>query len=126
MSSRLTRSVLAFGLSILLIATTIGTFAAFAWSMASLRLRHHAVVGRDDQDDDVGDLGAAGAHQRERFVTRRVEEHDVATVDRHVIRADVLGDAAGFAFGHSCLANRVEQARLAVIDVAHHRYDRGS
>ena len=41
------------------------------------RLRHHAVVGRDDEDDDVGDLGAAGAHQRERLVARRVEEHDV-------------------------------------------------
>ena len=45
------------------------------------RLRHDAVVGRDDQDDDVGDARAAGAHHRERFVTRRVEEHDVAVVD---------------------------------------------
>ena len=41
------------------------------------RLRHHAVVGRDDEHDDVGDLGAAGAHERERLVAGRVEEHDV-------------------------------------------------
>ena len=34
-SSRFTRSGLAFGLSILLIATMIGTFAARAWSIAS-------------------------------------------------------------------------------------------
>ncbi len=34
-SSRLTRSGLAFALSILLIATMIGTFAARAWSIAS-------------------------------------------------------------------------------------------
>ena len=34
------------------------------------RLRHDAVVGGDDEDDDVGDLGAAGAHHRERFVAR--------------------------------------------------------
>ncbi len=34
-SSRLTRSALAPGLSILLTATTIGTLAAFAWSIAS-------------------------------------------------------------------------------------------
>ena len=40
-------------------------------------LRHHAVVGRDHEDDDVGDLRAAGAHQRERFVAGRVEEDDV-------------------------------------------------
>ena len=35
-SSFLTRSTLALGLSILLIATTIGTFAALAWSIASI------------------------------------------------------------------------------------------
>ena len=45
------------------------------------RLRHDAVVGRDDEDDDVGDARAAGAHHREGFVTRRVEEHHVAVVD---------------------------------------------
>ena len=42
------------------------------------RLRHDLVVGRDDQDDDVGDLGAAGAHGGERLVARRVEEGDRA------------------------------------------------
>ena len=42
------------------------------------RLRHDAVVGRDDQDDDVGDLRAAGTHLRERLVAGRVEEHDLA------------------------------------------------
>jgi hypothetical protein len=88
------------------------------------RLRHHAVVGRDDEDDDVGHLGAAGAHERERFVAGRIEEDDVPAVDRHVVRADVLRDAAGFPFGHARLANRVEQAGLAVIDVAHHGDDR--
>ena len=45
------------------------------------RLRHDAVVGRDDEHDDVGHLRAAGAHQGERFVARRVEEHDVPVVD---------------------------------------------
>ena len=87
-------------------------------------LRHDAVVSRNHQNDDVGDLGAAGAHQRERLVARRVEEHDVAAVDGDVIRADVLRDAAGFAFGDARLADGVEQARLAVVDVAHHRDDR--
>ena len=88
------------------------------------RLRHHAVVGRDDQDDDVGDLRAARAHQREGFVARRVEEHDVAAVDRDVIGADVLRDAAGFALGDVRLADGVEKAGLAVVDVTHDRDDR--
>ena len=33
-------------------------------------LGHHAVVGGDDEHDDVGDLGAAGAHLGERLVAR--------------------------------------------------------
>ena len=40
------------------------------------RLRHHAVVGGDDDHGDVGDLLAAGAHGGERLVARRVEEGD--------------------------------------------------
>ena len=40
------------------------------------RLRHDAVVGGDHQHDDVGRLGAAGAHLRERGVAGRVEERD--------------------------------------------------
>ena len=39
-------------------------------------LRHHAVVRRHHEDHDVRGLGAAGAHGREGFVTRRVEEGD--------------------------------------------------
>ena len=83
------------------------------------RLRHHAVVGGHHQHDDVGDLGAARAHARERFVARRIDEHDAAAVHRHRRRADVLGDAAGLARGDFGFANGVEQAGLAVVHVAH-------
>ena len=89
-----------------------------------MRLRHDAVVGRDHQDDDVGDARAAGAHHRERFVTGRVEEHDVAVVDLHRVGADVLGDAAGLALGDARRADGVEQRRLAVVDVTHDGDDR--
>ncbi len=40
------------------------------------RLRHHAVVGRDDQDHDVGHLGTTSTHGGERLVTRGVDEGD--------------------------------------------------
>ena len=83
------------------------------------RLRHDAVVGRDDENNDVGHLGAARAHQREGLVARRVEKHDAAAADVDVIGADVLRDTAGLAFGDPRFANGVEQRRLAVIDVAH-------
>ena len=85
------------------------------------RLGHHAVVGRHHDHRDVGDLGAARAHRRERLVARRVEEGDQLAVDLDLIRADVLGDATGFAGCHASLADRVQQAGLAVVDVAHDR-----
>ena len=64
-------------------------------------LRHHAVVGRDHQDHDVGDLGTTGTHGGERLVTRGVDEGDLAllavVLGRDLVGADVLGDAAGLA-----------------------------
>ena len=43
-------------------------------------LRHHAVVGRDHEDRDVGDFRAARAHRGKRFVTGRIDERDLAIV----------------------------------------------
>ena len=122
--SALTRSGFASGMSILLTATTIGTSAARACEIDSLRLRHDAVVGGDDEDGDVRHLRAAGAHGRERLVARRVEERDLAAVDVGLVGADVLGDPAGLGLDDRRLADRVEQRRLAVVDVAHDRDDR--
>ena len=82
-------------------------------------LRHDAVVGSDDQDDDVGHLGTAGTHGREGLVTRRVDEGDLAIADAHDRGADVLGDAAGLALGDAGVADGVAQRRLAMVDVAH-------
>ena len=55
------------------------------------RLRHDAVVRRHHQHDDVGDLRAARAHARERFVARRIHEHDAASVDRKPRRRRCAG-----------------------------------
>ena len=60
-------------------------------------LRHDAVVRRDDDDRDVRELGAAGAHRREGGVARGVEEGDRAAVDVDGVGADVLRDAARLA-----------------------------
>jgi hypothetical protein len=102
----------------------IGTFAAFAWSIASRVCGITPVVGCHHQHDDVGHLGAAGPHQGKRFVAGRVEEDDVLVVDRDVIRADVLCDAARFALGDPRFTDGIEQTGLAVVDVAHDGHDR--
>ena len=88
------------------------------------RLRHHAVVGRHHEDRDVGGLRTAGTHRGERFVARGVDEGDrplgAVQVDLDLIGADVLGDATGLALAHVGLADGVQQAGLAVVDVTHH------
>ena len=43
-----------------------------------------------------------------------------------LVRADVLGDAAGLAGDHVGVADLVEQLGLAVVDVAHDGDDRGA
>ena len=106
-------------MSILFIATTIGTLGRLGVGDRFLGLRHHAVVGRHHQDHDVGRLGAARAHRGERGVARRVEEGDHAARRLDVVGADVLRDAARLAGRHARGADVVEQRGLAVVDVAH-------
>ena len=88
------------------------------------RLRHHTVVGGDDEDRDVGHLRSAGAHGGERLVARGIEEGDPASVEDGLVGPDVLGDPARLGVDDGCLADRVEQRRLAVVDVTHDRHDR--
>src|SRR3954471_6953830 len=91
-------------------------------------LRHHAVVGGDDEDRDVRDLRTTGTHGGERLVARCVDEGDraVLVLDRrvHLVGTDVLGDAAGLARLHVGRADRVEQLGLSVVDVSHDGHDR--
>src|SRR6185312_3391277 len=89
------------------------------------RLRHHAVVGGHHQHHDVGHVRAARPHGGEGRVAGRVQEgHALAVLQPHLVGADVLGDAAVLAGHHVGGAQRVQQARLAVVDVAHDGHDR--
>src|SRR5258706_296086 len=88
-----------------------------------LRLRHHAIIGRNDKHDDVRDFRAARAHARERFVARRIDEYNFAAINVNDGSADMLGDSSGLSRGDFSFADGVKQAGLAVIDVAHHGHD---
>ena len=121
-SSCLTRSGLASGLSILLIATTMGTPAA-SRARSLLGLGHHAVVGGHHRDDDVGCLGTARTHGGER-PWPGCPEGDHATLGLDVVGTDMLRNAAGFARSHLGAADVVQQRGLAVVDVTHHGHHR--
>ena len=92
------------------------------------RLRHHSVIGSSNQHHNVGRLRSARTHARERFVTRRIQKHNLAAEcrrrfigDGNLVGADVLRDATRFASGHIGRANRIEQCRFAMVDVTHDR-----
>src|SRR5882757_3997946 len=89
-------------------------------------LRHDAIVGAHHQDHDIGDLGAARPHGTERGVAGSIEKRHHALRSLDVIGAYMLRDAAGLARRHLGASYIVEQRRLAVIDVTHHRDHRGT
>ena len=68
---------LASPLSILLIATIIGTPGGLGVGDGFDGLRHDAVIGGHHQHDDIGDLGAARAHRGKGGMAGRVEEGDL-------------------------------------------------
>ena len=84
-----------------------------------LGLRHDAVVSSHDQNHDVGNLGATGTHGGKCLMTWCIEKGDDALWRRHMVRADMLGNAASFASGNACATDGIEQRGLAVVDVAH-------
>ncbi len=68
------------------------------------RLRHDAVIGGDDQDGDIRHLRAPRPHGRKGFVAGRIQKSDLALlawmigiIHFHLIRADMLRDAAELA-----------------------------
>ena len=110
--------------STLVIATMIGTSAALAWLMAS------TVCGMTPSSAATTSTAMSVAcAPRARIAVNaswpgRVDERDRPVVLHDLVRADVLGDAAGLAGDDVRLADAVEQRGLAVVDVAHHGDDR--
>ncbi len=123
-NSFFTSSGLAFGLSILFRATMMGTWAALAWAMAS------RVCGMTPSSAATTSTATSVTWAPR---ARMAVKASWPGVSRKVtflpsmldlVGADVLGDAAGFAGRHVRLADRVQQRRLAVVDMAHDGDDR--
>ena len=87
-------------------------------------LLHDSVIGCDNEDDNVRDLGTASAHGSERFMAGRIQEDYFPGFQLDEVGTDMLGDAAGFPGRHVRVPNGVQERGLAVVDVAHDRDDR--
>ena len=83
-----------------------------------LGLRHNAVIGGHYQDGNIRNPRAAGADGGKGFVAGGVQKGDFVALIVHLVSADVLGNAADFPVGDMGVADGVQQAGLAVIDMA--------
>ncbi len=86
------------------------------------RLRHHAVVGGDGEQDEI-DAGRAGEHvMNEALVPRHVDEADDRAICRRQIgKAEIDRDAARFFFLQAVGVDpgqRAHERGLAVVDMA--------
>ena len=93
-------------------------------------LRPHTIVCRNHQDGNVSDLGSSSTHGGERLVPWGVQEGEplrrIVVLNLYLISTNVLGDSTGFSSGDAGLADRIEKARLAVVDVTHDGDDGGT
>ena len=124
-SSVFTRVGLASPLSILLTATMIGTPAALAWAMASTvcgMTPSSAATTRMTMSVTLAPRARIAVKAAWPGVSRKVIFWPPCQL--HLIGADMLGDAAGFARDHVGLAQRIQQRGLAVVDMAHDGDDR--
>ena len=67
----------------------LGTWAAREVDDRFDRLRHHAVIGGDDQEDDIGRLCTACPHGGERLVAGGVDEGDLGAALLDLVGADM-------------------------------------
>ena len=82
-------------------------------------LGHDAVVCGDHQNSDIGYLCPAGTHGCKGLMSRGIQKSDLLAINFNLVGADVLGDAARFPFHDIRLADSIEDARLAVVDMSH-------
>ena len=83
-------------------------------------LRHHTIVSRNHQNNDVGCFCTACAHRRKRFMARRIEEGNHAARRLDMVRTNMLRDATGFTCSYFGATDVIKQRSFAVIDVAHY------
>ena len=90
------------------------------------RLRHHAVVGRDDEHYDVCNIRTPSPHLTKCCVARRVDERNLLAAVFDLVGTNVLSDPASFGVNDVRLTNLVQQRGLAMVDMPEDRHDRWS
>ena len=85
------------------------------------RLRHDAVIGGNNQNNDIRYLGTTGAHRCKCRVAGRIQEGQDRAIDIDLIGADMLRNAASLARDDVGFSDGIQNRRFAVIHVPHDR-----
>gem|GEM_PF-2495655 len=84
------------------------------------------IICCDYDDDNISDLTTSCSQRREKFVTWRIDKRDFFMIFSDLTSSDALSDTSLFFAGDLSTADIIQQCRLTVIDVSHHRDDRWS
>ena len=90
------------------------------------RLRHNAVIRRYHKDCDIGRIGAAHTHCRERLVSRSIQEGNLLSVNGYRISADMLCDAACLFCDHMRIPDGIQQGGFTMVNMPHNADNRRS
>lgn len=85
------------------------------------RLWLNTIVSRNYEHHQVRHTGTLRPHGGECFVTRSIEEGDHLTALLYLVRANVLGDPAGFGGRDSGTPNGIQKCSLTMVYVTHDR-----
>ena len=85
------------------------------------RLRHHGIVGRNDEQRGI-DSRCAGHHGvNESFMARNIDQREARAVVVEMRESQLDRDAAAFLLGQSidgAAGQRVDERRFAVVDMS--------
>ncbi len=90
------------------------------------RLRHHAVVSSYNKHDNIGHLCSPCPHRGKRLMARSVKKDDILSLQVDLICSDMLRDTPCLGLRNLGLPYCIKQRCLAVVNMAHDRYDRGT
>ena len=88
------------------------------------RLRHNSVICRNNQHNDICHMRTARPHCGKGRVAGRIQKRQLcAAFGCHLIRADMLGNAAGLARDNRRFTDGIQERCFAVVNMAHDRDD---
>ena len=83
------------------------------------RLRHHTVIGSNNQNGNICRACATHTHSRKRLVSRCIQEGNLLPVHLYHIGADMLCDSSGLSVDHIGVTDCIQKRGFSVVYVTH-------